>query len=233
MGKSLVAEFLKKILEFQGKKVVKFSIDDFYLTFKQRRSLRAEKPFIKYRGPPGTHDVEMALDIISKFKNKEKSIEIPIFEKTLYEGRGDRNGFETVEDSNQTDIVIFEGWFVGLSHIRREDFPERLKSDSLARFSNKHLKKWKNWDFLDTLIALKPQDFQYSIEWRKQAERSKGGMTEEEVEKFVKFYLKAIEPEAYYGKLAQDGEEGLNKLGMLVEFGPSRNIASVDFFDNY
>ena len=39
-------------------------------------------------------------------------IYIPEFDKSLFKGEGDRVGFKCY--NNMPDIVIFEGWFVGL-----------------------------------------------------------------------------------------------------------------------
>ncbi len=38
-------------------------------------------------------------------------IEVPIFDKSLHNGNGDRVGFEKWEF--MPDFVIFEGWFIG------------------------------------------------------------------------------------------------------------------------
>lgn len=218
-------------MKFEGKNVVRFSIDDYYLTYKDRRKLRSHNPCVLYRGPPGTHEVEMALEAIEKLKNRERGIKVPEFDKTLHSGKGDRSGFRTV-DASEADIVIFEGWFVGLSHLERDEYPDFYSKEKIAQFSNKNLKEWNRWDFLDTLIALKPEDFVYSIEWRKEAERRKGGMTESEIEDFVRFYFKAIDPVSYYGKLVKEGQEGKNKLGMKLGYAKDRSVTSLQFYNN-
>lgn len=227
IGKSLVTDLLQYILEFQGHRVVKFSIDDFYVDFEKRRELEISHPYLYHRGPPGTHDVQMALDTIESLKQREEGIEIPVFDKTLYEGKGDRSGFTPVLDPSEVDIVIFEGWFVGFNHIQDETMLP-INSD-LSLFSNENLKEWQNWDFLDTLIALKPQEFNYSIDWRKEAEMRKGGMQEKEIEAFVNYFFESLDPNTYYGNLIQDGIKGENELSMVVEFSKDRNVQNYQF----
>lgn len=221
---------------FQGRKVVKFSIDDFYLTYEDRQKLSSFNPFLKFRGPPGTHEVELAMEIIEQFKNKEEGIKIPTFDKMLHEGQGDRNGHKVIEYSNNIDVVIFEGWFVGLRHLTEDDTIDFLENEKIAKFSNENLKDWKNWDFLDTLVALKPQEFEYSFKWRTEAERrqggDEGGMSDDQIQEFVQYFLKSIDPGVFYGNLIKEAIDGENKLGLLIEFAEDRSVINFDFYKN-
>ena len=56
-GKTSLSELLEKILKTKDLNVVKFSIDDFYLTKTERQSLAINvHPLLQTRGIPGTHD---------------------------------------------------------------------------------------------------------------------------------------------------------------------------------
>ena len=56
-GKTSLSELLEKILKTKDLNVVKFSIDDFYLTKMERQSLAINvHPLLQTRGIPGTHD---------------------------------------------------------------------------------------------------------------------------------------------------------------------------------
>lgn len=87
------------------------SLDDFYLPYKDRLSL--DPKWYPYRGPPGTHDISMIMDILQEFK-KGNPITVPKFNKSLYQGSGDREGFRTFK----TDILFFEGWMLGYEKMK-------------------------------------------------------------------------------------------------------------------
>ena len=88
------------------------SSDDFYLTFEERCKLQEQHPFLKYRGPPGTHDVEMIREVFASLR-AGTGTRIPIFDKSLHGGQGDRTGFKEYESTADVDLVVFEGWFNG------------------------------------------------------------------------------------------------------------------------
>lgn len=108
-----MANMIGMTLESKGKKVISFSSDDFYLPLKDRLELQAKNPVLKYRGPPGTHDSKMIRKVLQDIKEGNKT-EIPIFDKSLSNGQGDRAGYKTILDPSSYDFCIFEGWFNGL-----------------------------------------------------------------------------------------------------------------------
>lgn len=113
-GKSTTARIVGEKLEKEkGMKVIQMSSDDFYLTYKERCALKEERPFVKYRGPPGTQDIGLINDVMDSLK-KGGPVRIPIFDKSLNNGQGDRSGFSEYLTTQDVDVVIFEGWFNGL-----------------------------------------------------------------------------------------------------------------------
>lgn len=48
-GKTFLSRMMGQCLELQGKKVIYFSSDDFYLTYDQRMELMKSHPFLKFR----------------------------------------------------------------------------------------------------------------------------------------------------------------------------------------
>jgi len=76
---------------------ISLSIDDFYFTLDERKVLADEiHPLLKIRGVPGTHDIELAVQIISQLKqfSEHDSIYIPIprFDKQKMIGQQKING---------------------------------------------------------------------------------------------------------------------------------------------
>ena len=198
-GKTTLAKILKLILGKLGHSTVSLSLDDFYKTYADRRQLQKADPRLIWRGPPGTHDVELGIEVLDKLRcsqsaelelvensqsnstapGKIKNIEIPRFDKSAWGGAGDRTDPEIVSGA---DIVLFEGWFAGVrpvgedrlnGFLERAPFPIVTEGDrQFARDMNAKLHDYVPlWNRLDKLIVLYPQDYRLSQAWRNQAER--------------------------------------------------------------
>ena len=113
-GKSTLADFVREILWHQYKlRAVVLSLDDFYLTRTERSALAQEiHPLLATRGVPGTHDVDLALQIINRLKNLKSGEEltVPRFDKAV-DDRKPASQWESV--AGPVDLIIFEGWCLG------------------------------------------------------------------------------------------------------------------------
>lgn len=66
------------------------------------------------RGLPGTHDVELAINIIQQLKNPDpQTLLIPSYNKAAFNGEGDRSS-NWIELQRPIDVVMFDGWFLGI-----------------------------------------------------------------------------------------------------------------------
>ncbi len=144
-GKSTFCDLLSHILTACGLSTVVLSIDDLYHTRRTRLKMGAEiHSLCAIRGVPGTHDVQMGIELINALKSSQpnQAIAIPRFDKAT-DDRRCADEFDTV--SSPVDVVLFEGWCVGEPPMppydgpyndreRRED-PEGL----WARWSQSHL----------------------------------------------------------------------------------------------
>jgi len=71
-GKSTLAEQLVRAGTQRGFDVVALSLDDFYLPRRERRRLAREvHPLLATRGPPGTHDLKLADDLINALEDRQ------------------------------------------------------------------------------------------------------------------------------------------------------------------
>jgi len=167
---------------------------------------------LKWRGPPGTHDVALGVDFFESVRSGSEVVEVPRFDKTSHGGLGDRGGFDRVE---KPDLVIFEGWIVGLK--KREEtrildwFREGDgRSVDLALMVNDLLCAYYGlWTFLDRLMLLHVPDIRSIRRWRLEAERVRrekglGALTEAETEGFVDYLLGAIPPAVHYWPLLDE-----------------------------
>jgi D-glycerate 3-kinase len=138
-GKSTIVAFLKLLLEHQGYKVVTFSSDDFYKTHEELLTLKQKNPVYKARGPPGTHDTKKFKEILEDLKNK-RSTKIPKYDKSAYNGKGDRNpGKDWKKVPEGADIVIVEGALMGLRPIsKKEELCKPSKNRILNRIEQRN-----------------------------------------------------------------------------------------------
>jgi D-glycerate 3-kinase len=125
-GKStLTASIVTSLNSIHGHRSVEISLDDFYKTLAERDSLRAENPsngLLKVRGQPGTHDMDLAEFFFSQFSRDatEDRIICPIFDKSLFNGRGDRlpeSKWKQLNSIPQIDVIVFEGWCIGFQSL--------------------------------------------------------------------------------------------------------------------
>ena len=163
VGKTTLTTSLGLILQRLGYHTVSLSIDDLYKSYRDRCELRQQDPRLIWRGPPGTHDVELGLSTLQQLRSPTpgQAIPIPRFDKSAHAGEGDRTAPEFVQD---IDIVLFEGWFVGARPIDPTCFetaPPPIVTEADRQFAqdmNQGLKAYLPlWNLLDRLILLCPK----------------------------------------------------------------------------
>ena len=176
-GKSTCAEFLKLLFKYeQNLNSAVLSIDDFYLTREERQKLAKEvHPLLITRGVPGTHDLHLADQVITKLKNLEQgeSQSIPRFDKATDDRFSERH-WATVSDP--VDIIILEGWCVGVTAQNENELTEpvnQLEKDEdptgkwrhyvNKKLSNEYYHFFQQLNFLVTLVA---PSFECVHEWR-------------------------------------------------------------------
>lgn len=236
-GKTTLGLGLILLLEHLGYRALSLSIDDFYKTHAERLALRQQDPQLRWRGPPGTHDVARGIAVLDQLRQTgpDQAIAIPQFDKALAGGSGDRMGDRWVQG---IDIVIFEGWFVGVQPVDPQVFatmlplPPPIKTAAdigFARACNGRLADYLPlWQRLDQLWVLLPSDFQLSKQWRCQAEQrlraaGRGAMAAPEVDAFVDYYWKALHPELFVRPLTQAG----SAASLVVEVGAGHSIERI------
>ncbi|KAF9268634.1 P-loop containing nucleoside triphosphate hydrolase protein [Marasmius fiardii PR-910] len=185
-------------------RVATLSIDDLYLPHAQLKSLaknNSGNPLWKGRGQPGTHDVVLGLQILSSLKKGqmgEQGIELPRFDKSMFDGEGDRLPMDGtgVVVCPPIDLVIVEGWCMGFCPISDREVDQRwdnvwqvekglLGMDDSIIGTKENVKQINDvlhryvdlWSFFDVFIQLKPSLLssnvsQYSIvyNWRLEQE---------------------------------------------------------------
>jgi len=180
-GKTTISSILTLILQKYFKlNVFKVSIDDFYKTRKDRKSLSKNKhSLLMTRGVPGTHDVDLMLKFFKKVKSKNfKGLKVPKFNKAI-DDRYKKSLWYKLK--SKPDIIIFEGWCVGAraqkaSQLKKPiNFIEKTydqKAKWRTHVNNQLKTKYKDlFKQLDGLLYLKAKNFNLLKEWRLKQER--------------------------------------------------------------
>jgi len=226
-GKTTLAAILTLILKHLGYRVGSLSLDDLYKTYADRLQLQQADPRLRWRGPPGTHDIQLGLTTLQQLRSAEPShpVQLPRFDKSAWNGAGDRTQPET---GIGIDIVLFEGWFVGVRPIDPFQFdtappPIVTPGDrAFARDTNQRLHDYLPlWEQLDALILLYPIDYRLSQQWRQQAEQQmkasgRSGMSDAEIEQFVTYFWRSLHPDLFITPLRQNA----NLVNLVIEINP-------------
>ena len=207
-GKTTIVQFLEKQLKKKGFKVQSFSLDDFYQSWKERKKLQEKYPHNLFyqisRGLPGTHRVKFLLETLQKAKAGQ-DFEIPIFDKSKYDGKGEILS-KTKKVKGRQDFLILEGWCVGMPAVssqqlldicRRNGIDLRKLDPTLQdhKVVLAFVKEYQPvWKLLDYIVMLKADSPEVHKKWRllqeqKLKEKKGQGMSKQEVHAFVEPFL--------------------------------------------
>jgi D-glycerate 3-kinase len=229
-GKTTLGNLLTLILRHLGLNTLNWSLDDLYKTFSDRRLLQTQDPRLLWRGPPGTHDVALGIETLDRLRqNSNQPISIPRFDKSLHNGAGDRTPPQQVQN---IDIILFEGWFVGVQPIDPAAFdpappPIVTEADcAFARDMNACLHGYLPlWQRLDSLWVLYLPEYRLSKQWRKQAEQhmratGKPGMSDAAIDAFVDYFWQALHPLLFMPTALQTAD-------LIIELQPDHAIGAL------
>lgn len=228
-GKSTLARLLAALLEGRGLKTLALSLDDFYLPADRWEEALARHPGLRWRGPPGTHDVGVLRQVVGDLR-EGRFTRVPRYDKSARDGRGDRSHWERAES---IDVVLLEGWFVGLVPRR----PDAVRSAcarlgasretiDLALETNRLLADYAAvWQHLDSLLLLRVTEEETVRRWRLDAERSRrrggrGALSEREVTQFTEYLVRALPPQVHYQELASGSERRDLVMGLGADRMP-------------
>lgn len=136
-GKSSLSKLIKLYLEkFYYKSVVIISMDDFYLSKRQRMQLsRNIHPLFLTRGAPGTHDLELLNKKILQIFDKKFPVYLPIFDKVTDTRK------RTYRKVLKGDVIIFEGWCAGAQPVNQSYLQKNF--NNLEKYKDKNF-IWRN-----------------------------------------------------------------------------------------
>ena len=153
-GKTYITSLLAQHLSSppHNLKLATLSLDDLYLPHAKLRRLKEKlypgNRLLEGRGLPGTHDLELGIDMLSRLKKigEDESecpgVVLPVFDKSLHDGEGDRlppNSDLAIR--GPLDVVIVEGWCMGFSSISNSTLTTRWQE-----MTSEEMKMWCSMD---------------------------------------------------------------------------------------
>lgn len=212
-GKTTLCAFIKLYLEHAYQKTVEIcSIDDFYLTKQERATLSDTRhPLLATRGVPGTHDTSLILKTLDDFSHK-RTQRVPTFKKQF----DDRATQDEWQDwPNSPDILIFEGWCVGISAQNERALATPVNALEQNEDPNCVWRKFVNtaleheyqtiFQRLNSLLVIQAPSFNCVYQWRlnqeqkmiehlqRRGEDYSQAMTPKQVERFISHYQRLTE----------------------------------------
>ncbi len=159
-----------------GRFAAAVSIDDFYLPKSRRQALAARiHPLLATRGPPGTHDLPLLHDVLSRIR-AGRPVALPVFDKLA----DDRLPPQHWRRFDRIDLLILEGWCIGL---RPQPASALVAPINSLEASEDPQARWRThinqalagpyaslWNRLDALALLAAPDWDMVPIWRAQQE---------------------------------------------------------------
>jgi D-glycerate 3-kinase len=200
-GKSTLAAQVAALARQRGITVAVLSIDDFYLGRRERLQLgRDVHPLLATRGPPGTHDIALACDVIDRLRDGVPT-RVPRFDK-IADRRLPPSRWPALR---AVDLVVFEGWFLKapaqtvtelqppINALERDED----RAGTWRSYCNEALGREYPalWSRLDRMLLLQAPRFEVVPTWRWQQEQSLQSanpgcrvMDRPQVERFVQLF---------------------------------------------
>jgi D-glycerate 3-kinase len=208
-GKTTLSDYLcTSLTEEYGANAIALSLDDFYLTHRERQKLaQSIHPLLITRGVPGTHDMDLLKRTLEQLLNShsDEPVAIPRFDKST-DDRQPLSDWDPINTAPQ--LVLLEGWCLGaepepadslsapINTLEREE-----DSAGLWRgYSNEVLRQ----DFqplyqrVDQWIMLRAPSLDCVFEWRREQEHKLAAslpqehgrktMNDEELRRFIQHY---------------------------------------------
>jgi D-glycerate 3-kinase len=132
-----------------NRRTIVFSIDDLYLPHEKQNEIARsfpKNPLVQHRGQPSTHDIELGISLFKDISSRTKNIRVPSYDKSAFNGKGDRrpkHEWETLnrEGEPPVEVVIFEGWCVGFRALSDDEVKRKWNAAKMDLASQGHAYK--------------------------------------------------------------------------------------------
>ena len=168
-GKTTLGLLVEELSSHLNFKISVISLDDFYLPASEMKNAVLNNPWNVSRGFPGTHSLNLMEKKLLDWK-KTGILNVPIYDKSLRSGLGDRSRWRT----ETPDLVILEGWFLGIKpysegNHNKNDLDSCLSKNEInfrRKIQTNLISYQKIWDLLEKIWHVKPEYFEYMKDWK-------------------------------------------------------------------
>ena len=225
-GKTTLCDWLVQASSELGWSIAFLSIDDFYWPGPELDRRMAGNPWGVPRAIPGSHDLESMAIALDQWR-ETGILNAPRFDKSLRQGRGDRTEWIL----STPDLVVLEGWFVGVCvpdeicsaqnlHSLELTSEEMLYRERLIRLVPDYSPIWNR---IDKLWHLKSQSGKSSRLWKRQQVETQTRTTGVQVsESAVQDFVRMIET-AFPAPWLQD----LHQSDVVIDLTNQRAVREI------
>ena len=215
-----------------GLKVAHFSLDDVYLTLAEREAMaRAVHPLFITRGPPGTHDIEMARSLIATLMiaQPEQETKLPCFDK-VKDDRAPESEWPVFV--GRPDVILVDGWLIpaappvgmpteAINGMEEIEDPHRIwRNHMLTPLATRYPIFFRQFD---ATIYLQAPSFDVVRDWRAEQEketlgRQLSGLEFAMLDRFV----------MHYERVTRAMLGGAQRADWVVRLDDARNVLGIE-----
>jgi D-glycerate 3-kinase len=225
-GKTTLCDWLVQASSELGWSIAFLSIDDFYWPGPELDRRMAGNPWGVPRAIPGSHDLELMANAFDQWR-ETGVLNAPRFDKSLRQGRGDRSEWVC----STPDLVVLEGWFVGV--LVSDDVSSANDSCSLELTTEELLYREELirlipdyspiWNRINKLWHLKSQSGTSSRIWKRQQVETQARTTGVQMsQSAVQDFVRMIET-AFPAPWLQD----LNQSDVVIDLTNQRAVREI------
>jgi D-glycerate 3-kinase len=179
-GKSTLARMLAAVLSDTGHPCQLLSLDDYYLTRRERQELASQiHPLCSVRGVPGSHDLELLLKHLQQLKHDDcTELHVPRFDKATDDRMPDTVRCKVLFP---LEYIVVEGWVCGAPPQHEDELAQAVNSLEAEHDSKQEWRYWVNQNLahydrefgriLDQRWYMKVPDWNSVVNWRTQQEQ--------------------------------------------------------------
>ena len=231
-GKTTLGKWLESISYKLKFKLSVISIDDFYLPSEEMEFAIKNNPWNVSRGFPGSHSNDLMKEKLLKWKT-DGQLNVPVFDKSLRNGFGDRSHWKCAAP----DLLIIEGWFLGVKPISIDLDNSVIISPPLTSSESSYRDNIQNnldqyidiWNMIDQIWHLKPLKFEYMNEWKSNQEKrmqvqSGSSLKDDNLSNFLRMLNVSI-PHKSFDDINSDVLLMINQERKLIRVGLNQQIS--------
>ena len=227
-GKTTLCRWLRAAAAELGLAMETISIDDFYFASPRLDHCLAGNPWGVGRALPGSHELERLLGCLEAWK-QGRPVTVPVFDKTLRHGRGDRAGERRITGR----VLLLEGWFLGVpastaapidgqrlprSGVPVPSPPLSAEEQSYGAVVLERLQAYQPvWEAIDRLWRIRPLDFAATALWKQQ--QTSFTLAAPEAERFIRMILCCL-PASHWQRIPAAVVADIDDQRRIQRIGP-------------